>query len=226
MIATESAAASSRRTPVVAAVVAASDRLDRAGGRRAERRGPDRPACRADCSVQTSHTHQPIDRACCLPGSTGAPRVAERCLGRLDHRHDVAGELAAALGASPPVAIALQEVGDLDRDRLGVVQPRARRCRRCGRRAGTRRRSRGPRRSTPVVEDPHGSGLAVVVDDHLLAADDHRPAQLARREPAQLDVRQQRRRGSAGHERDVGDARHDRVAADGASPTPAVSPSQ
>ena len=48
-----------------------------------------------------------------------------------------------------------------------------------------------------VVEDPDRLGRAVVVHDHLLASDEHRPAQLARREPAQLDVGERSPTGNA-----------------------------
>ena len=56
-----------------------------------------------------------------------------------------------------------------------------------GRRGGTRRSLRVPVDDS-AVEDLHGLRAAVLVDDHLLRADDDRAAQLARRQPAQLDV--------------------------------------
>ena len=39
-----------------------------------------------------------------------------------------------------------------------------------------------------MVEDPDRLGSPVVINDHLLAADDHRASELARREPTQLHV--------------------------------------
>ena len=62
----------------------------------------------------------------------------------------------------------------------------------------------GRRQVDPGVEDADGLAARVVVDDHLLRADDRRPPQLARREPRQLDVRDHAGAVLEVDERDVG----------------------
>ena len=63
-----------------------------------------------------------------------------------------------------------------------------------------------------AVEDAHRLGRAVLVDDHLLAADEHRAAQLARRQPAHLDVGERPGAEAEAEEGDVGDPLDDGVA--------------
>ena len=65
----------------------------------------------------------------------------------------------------------------------------------------------GSRRLTPESKTRTGSVLDVVVDDHLLRADDRRPAQLARCKPGELDVGDRLRPELHVDERDVGDIR-------------------
>ncbi len=65
------------------------------------------------------------------------------------------------------------------------------------------------------VEDLDRLVARVVVDDHLLGADDRRPAQLARREPRELDVGDRPGREAQVDERDVGGSGDDAGARQG-----------
>ena len=65
-----------------------------------------------------------------------------------------------------------------------------------GRRADTDRRSRVFVHDS-VIENSQRLDADVVVHDHLLAADDDNCAQLARRQPAQFDVREGCRKGKS-----------------------------
>src|SRR5450755_1251685 len=56
----------------------------------------------------------------------------------------------------------------------------------------------------------------ILVHHHLLRADDHRASQLARRQPAELDVGDQARAELQVHECHIGDSGDDRIAAGGA----------
>ena len=60
-----------------------------------------------------------------------------------------------------------------------------------------------------VIEQPDRLSGAIVINDHLLAADDDGAAQLAGRQPAELDVRHDARREVQRDEGDVVDALDD-----------------
>ena len=63
----------------------------------------------------------------------------------------------------------------------------------------------------PVVEDADRLVPALLVDDHLLAPDDHGAAQLARCQPAHLEIGHGATPEAQREEGNVGDPRHDRV---------------
>src|SRR5439155_24124398 len=107
-------------------------------------------------------------------------------LGRLDQLHDVAREDRVALGRTA-FADSAYEVGELECDRLGGVELWREDV------TGSIGKVVLPEGlwvlvPHPGIEYADGFGAAVVVHDHLLAAHDHRAAELARRQPAQLDM--------------------------------------
>ena len=147
---------------------------------------------------------------CDLLAAAGQRRV--RSLGE---PNDVARELEVVLAARSPAADRPQEVADLQRERLvGGELRREDVAAAVG--EVVLAEGLGVLVVDAAVVDLDRLGAAVLVDDHLLRADDHRAPQLARRQPAQLDVGDQARSELHRHEGDVGDAGDDRVAAGGA----------
>src|ERR1051325_1540211 len=136
----------------------------------------------------------------------------ERLVHGLDDAHDVEPDLRArARRLARPDCGA--EVAELDEERL-----RGRHVRRddvAG--AGAEpvlAEGLGVRQVDAAVEDAHGLVARVVVDDHLLRADDRRAPELARREPGELDVGDRARGELEVDERDVGHVRDHAAAAE------------
>ena len=118
---------------------------------------------------------------------TGIPRFVERTVDGFDRADDVEPDRCRRCWGAP-FQDRLREICELQRERLGCLDPRRHDVARavaqlvfaeCLRIGNLRAR----------VEDPDRLVGGVVVDDHLLRPDDRRPAKLARREPGKLDMR-------------------------------------
>ena len=152
---------------------------------------------------------QATARGGCGDGDTCAV-LGQRGVDRLDHPHDLEPELGGR-ARRRAVADRLAEVGELEGQRLASVDARRDDVSRAVREPVLAERLRIRQRHAGV-EDADRLVARVVVDDHLLGADDRRPAQLARCEPRELDVRDRPRGVLEVDERDVGDARDARSA--------------
>src|SRR6185436_9939118 len=137
----------------------------------------------------------------------------KRYVDRLDYPNDLEAELGARTRHQPG-ANRLAEVAHLEIEGLGRRDLRGEDV------AGAVGKpvlaeSLRVRQVDAAVEDAYRFGARVVVDDHLLRADDGRPPQLARREPRELDVGDRGGGELEVDERHVWDRRNHATAAEG-----------
>ena len=155
-VATAAAQASSRAARRVVATIRSCASAGRGAVRRRERGLARRWPSIGRATGRRALLTRAAEAAAGVSTRTGAAAVEQRRLRGLDHPDDVERQVERLATVSPAVADRGDEVLELDRERLAAVELRARRCRRSGRRAGTRRTSRGPgrrrrgRRSAPA----------------------------------------------------------------------------
>ena len=139
------------------------------------------------------------------------PALVERTVDGFDRADDVEPDRCRRCRGAP-FQDRLREICELERERLGCLDPRRDDVARpvaqlvlaeCLRIGNLRAR----------VEDPDGLVGGVVVDDHLLRPDDRRPAKLARRQPGKLDMRHSPGRVPKVDESDVWNVRQETAAA-------------